>query len=117
MNLLVDENISRPIAARLLADGHILVLACNVAPGQPDRDVLALALSLNAIVLTEDTDFGDLAMRQHLPSTGVILLRLAGMARNLQPDHVAHMLAAHASSIPGAFTVITPGAVRIRPLP
>lgn len=42
-------------------------------------------------MVTEDNDFGELVMRQHLPSAGVILLRLSGMARAQQPAYVAQM--------------------------
>jgi predicted nuclease of predicted toxin-antitoxin system len=98
-------------------DGHDLTLAQDVAFGRPDRELLTLALQLGAIILTEDTDFGELVMHEHLPSAGVILLRLSGMARSLQPDYIAQTLAAHAAALPDAFTVVTPTNVRIRPLP
>lgn len=117
MKLLIDENISQRICERLLLDGHSLVMARDLAGGRPDTEILAIALPLGAIVLTEDSDFGDLTFRLGLPSAGIILLRLSGMARALQPDYVAQMLAAHASAIPNRFTVITPTAVRTRPLP
>lgn len=117
MNLVIDENIARPIVERLRLEGHTFTLAADHVAGHPDTDVLALAHALGAVVLTEDTDFGDLVMRQRLPSTGVILLRLSGMARALQPEYVARMLAAQGMHMENAFTVLTPTAARIRPLP
>jgi predicted nuclease of predicted toxin-antitoxin system len=117
VKLLIDENIGRPIVDRLRQDGHVLTLAADQVPGRPDTDVLALAQALGAIVLTEDTDFGDLVMRQHLPSAGVILLRLSGMPRAQQPNYVARMLATLSATMPQAFTVVSPTAVRTRPLP
>lgn len=117
MNFLVDENVSRRIAERLRQDGHTVVLGQQIAHGKPDHEVLSLAQSLNAIVLTEDNDFGDLVMRQQLPSAGVILLRLSGMERPAQPDYVAQIIASNATNIPGHFTVITPSSVRIRAFP
>lgn len=62
MIFFIDENISRRIAERLAGDGHTIVHGQDVAPGKPDTDVLALAHSLGAIVVTEDTDSGDLVM-------------------------------------------------------
>jgi predicted nuclease of predicted toxin-antitoxin system len=117
VNLLVDENVSRRIVERLQRDGHTLVLARDVAFGRQDQDILELARQRNWVVLTEDTDFGDLVMRQHLPSAGIILLRLSGIARAAQPDFTAQAIATHAAALPGAFTVISPTGVRIRPLP
>jgi predicted nuclease of predicted toxin-antitoxin system len=117
VKLLIDENIGRPIVARLRLEGHALTLAADHVPGHPDTDVLALAHALGAVVLTEDTDFGDLVTRQHLPSAGVILLRLSGMPRAQQPEYVARMLATHSATMLQALTVLTPTAVRTRPLP
>jgi predicted nuclease of predicted toxin-antitoxin system len=116
MKLFIDENVSRLVVNRLRVDGHDLTLAQDVAFGRPDRELLALALRLGAIILTEDTDFGALVMREQLPSAGVVLLRLSGLAR-FQPDYIAQILATHAAALPGAFTVMTPAAVRVRPLP
>ena len=63
MNFLVDENVSRRIAERLQRDGHTVTLAQQIALGRPDHEILALAQTLAAVVLTEDNDFGDLVMR------------------------------------------------------
>jgi predicted nuclease of predicted toxin-antitoxin system len=101
---------------RLRLDAHDLTSAQDVALGRPERELLALALQLGAIVLTEDADFGELVMRERLPSAGVVLLRLNGLARSLQPDYIAQTLAAHAAALPSAFTVVTPASVRTRPL-
>jgi predicted nuclease of predicted toxin-antitoxin system len=117
MKFMIDENVSRRIAERLQQDGHVVTLAQQVALGQPDHEVLALAQRLAAIVLTEDNDFGDLVMRQHLPSAGVVLLRLSGMERSAQPDYIAQIIATNVAIIPDSFTVISPSGIRVRPLP
>src|SRR5262245_36867271 len=116
MKYFVDENGSRRIAERLERDGHLIVYGQEVAHGAQDVDVLALALAQGAIVLTEDNDFGDLVMHQHLPSAGVLLLRLSGMPRSHQPDYIAQIIAAHAATIPNSFTVVTHSSVRTRSL-
>jgi predicted nuclease of predicted toxin-antitoxin system len=117
MKLFIDENVSRLVVERLRLDGHDLTLAQTVAVGRPDSELLALALQVGAVILTEDTDFGELVMREQRPSAGVILLRLSGLARALQPDYIAQTLTTHAAALPGAFTVVTPTTVRIRPIP
>jgi predicted nuclease of predicted toxin-antitoxin system len=116
MKLFIDENVSRLVVDRLRLDGHDLTLAQDVAFGRPDRELLALALHLDALILTEATDFGELVMRERLPSAGVALVRLGGLARSLQPDYIAQTPATHAAALPGAFTVVTPTNVRIRAL-
>jgi predicted nuclease of predicted toxin-antitoxin system len=117
MILLVDENVSRHVAERLAQDGHTVLRGQDVASGAPDDEVLARALALGAVVITEDTDFGDLVVRFGHASAGVVLLRLSGMTRDQQPDHIAAAIRAHAATIAGAFTVISPNGVRSRPLP
>jgi predicted nuclease of predicted toxin-antitoxin system len=98
-SLFIDENVSRRIAGRLARDGHTVVHDQDVALGKPDTDVLALAYSLGAIVVPEDTDFGDLVMRLHLPSAGVILLRLSRMTRAAQPDFIARAIVVNAPAL------------------
>jgi predicted nuclease of predicted toxin-antitoxin system len=117
VNFLVDENISHRIVERLQRDGHSLVLVRDVAFGRQDRDILELARQRIWVILTEDTDFGDLVMQQHLPSAGVILLRLSGIARAAQPDFTAQAIATHAAALLGAFSAISPTGVRMRPFP
>lgn len=117
MKLVIDENISRYITDRLRHDGHTLILAQDVVQAHPDEDVLAYALQENAVVLTEDTDFGDLVLRQRLPTAGVLLLRLSGMPRAQQPDYIAQTIAAHASALPNTFAVLTRQGIRLRPVP
>jgi len=45
---------------------------------------------------------------------GVVLIRLAGLSAGRKAAIVASALAAHGQELPGAFTVVTPGAIRIR---
>jgi predicted nuclease of predicted toxin-antitoxin system len=52
--------VSRRIAERLERDGHSIVHGQDVAQGKPDTEVLALAHALGALIVTEDTDFGEL---------------------------------------------------------
>jgi hypothetical protein len=42
------------------------------------------------------------------------LIRLAGLTNDLKADVVAQVLQDHATELPAAFTVISPGAIRIR---
>ena len=89
----------------------------NARLNGPYIDALDIARRLDTVMVTEDTDFGNPVMRQRTPSAGVILLRLSGLARPLQPDCIVSTLAMRATAIPHSFTVIAPTSVRIRALP
>lgn len=65
-------------------------------------------------MLIADKDFGELIFRQERIKKGVILIRQAGISRVRKAEIVASALAAHRREMEGAFTVISPGAVRIR---
>jgi predicted nuclease of predicted toxin-antitoxin system len=67
MNLFIDENASLLVVDCLRVDGHDLTLAQDAAFGRPDRELLTHALQLGAIILTNDTDLGELVMRERLP--------------------------------------------------
>lgn len=114
MNILADENIARSVVNRLRADGHHVELMAELAMGGPDTDVLDIANQQNAVILTEDKDFGELVVRDRMQAVGVILIRLDGFLPTEQAEIIANVVQAHELELPGAFTVIKPRVVRIR---
>lgn len=66
MNLLADENIDRSLVERFRNDGHQVVYAAELKSGADDATILAQANDLQAVLLTEDKDFGELVFRQRL---------------------------------------------------
>lgn len=114
MNLLADENIDRSVVARLRQAGHHVLEVSEMEPGIGDSTVLTYANEARALLLTEDKDFGELVFRQRLINEGVILTRLAGLAATAKGELLIKVLKAHEEELRGAFTVVSPGAVRIR---
>jgi len=104
---VADENIAQQIVDGLRLAGHTVVWAVEVARGDDDPDILALANSHNASLVTDDKDFGELVVRQRRPILGVMLLRLEGMAPEDRADLVVRVVDANAASLPGAFTVVS----------
>ena len=115
MNILADESVDQPIVERLGADGHDVLAVVEMAPGLPDEDVLTLANQREAVLLTADTDFGELVFRQHRLATGVVLIRLAGLSAATKAALVSVAIREHASELAEACTVVSPGMIRIRP--
>jgi len=114
MKILADEGVDRPIVERLRQNGHQVWYVAEMEPGIADEAVLDLANREGAVLLTADKDFGELVFRQERMTKGIILIRLAGIPPVRKGEIVASALAAHGSEMEEAFTVITPGAVRIR---
>lgn len=78
-----------------MAAGHdaIHVTDCDLA-GAPDERVLAKAVDEDRVLLSADTDFGEILARSGAPAPSVVLFRRTD-----------------------AFVVITDERLRIRPLP
>ena len=79
-----------------------------------DDDVLAQANDREALLVTADKDFGELVFRRRLVHSGVLLLRLAGIANPMKAEIVAEVFRERSGELPGAFSVVSPGQIRIR---
>ncbi|MBI5801668.1 MAG: DUF5615 family PIN-like protein [Verrucomicrobia bacterium] len=115
MNLLADEGVDAPIVARLRQDGHEVLYIAELEPGIPDDVVLSRANANSALLLTADKDFGELVFRLSRVHAGVILLRLAGLSLEAKADLVAVAIEERGAQFKDAFTVISPGVIRLRP--
>jgi hypothetical protein len=73
-----------------------------------------MANSSASLLVTGDKDFGELAYRLKLVHHGVLLMRLAGLASATKATLWEEVLATRGSELAGAFTVVSPGRVRIR---
>jgi len=114
VKILADEGVDRPIVVRLRQSGYQVWYVAEMGPGISDETVLDLANREEAILLTADKDFGELVFRQERMTGGIILIRLAGISPVRKAEIVASALGAHGGEMERVFTVITPGAVRIR---
>lgn len=84
-------------------------------PGISDEEVLEMANSGSLILLTMDKDFGELAYRMKRVFSGIVLLRLSGLSPERKAQTVGPTLSEHGPELmPGTFTVLTSGAIRIR---
>ena len=115
MKLLPDEGVDAAIVARLRSDGHDVVYVAELSPGITDDAVLELANFDERILVTADKDFGDLVFRLRRVAFGILLVRLPGLPSARKADSVAQVIGEHGEEMPGAFTVLSAGLVRIRP--
>ena len=117
MNLIADESVDRPVVERLRQDGHDVVSVAELSPSVTDDEILQQANDRGALLVTADKDFGELVFRQGRLHAGVVLLRLAGLPNAAKAEIVAEVFRDRASELLGAFSVISPGVVRIRHAP
>jgi len=74
MNLLADEGVDKPIVELLRQDGHEVLYVAEMEPSIPDETVLQRANEYEALLLTQDKDYGELVYRRGLVHLGVILI-------------------------------------------
>lgn len=79
MIFVADESVDKPIVDYLRKERYEIVSIVEEKPGVSDDYVLELANKNEALLLTSDTDFGDLVFRQRKITKGVVLFRLAGL--------------------------------------
>ncbi len=116
MKFLADEGVDRPIVEALREAGHQVWYVAEMEPSLSDEDVLAIAAQIDALLVTADKDFGTLVFQMRLFTRGVILLRLAGLSPEDKARRVVWAIEQYGHRLAYTFTVITPQAIRIRPL-
>jgi predicted nuclease of predicted toxin-antitoxin system len=119
VKFLVDESLSATVAQLLRAKGHEAIhLSERGLLGTADTDVMRIAGSDDRVVISVDTDFGELlALGQH-PGPSVILIRRTPH----RPAEQFRLLVAalpeiEAALLAGAIVTLTPDRVRLLPIP
>lgn len=117
MRLLADENVPGPVVAALRGLGHDVFWAKESLPAAADAVILEIAQRERRVVVTSDTDFGELAFRSGLPANcGVVLIRLDWTDPEADNQAVVTALTSR-DDWSGIFAVVERDRVRIRPLP
>ncbi len=114
MRFLFDQSTDRRLASFFRQRGHnVTVVAIDHPAGLPDPEVLAIALGERRILVTEDSDFGELVFRLHLPHAGILYLRLPPMELDAKVECLDRVLIDHADEL-SQFVVVTPRRTRVR---
>jgi predicted nuclease of predicted toxin-antitoxin system len=92
--LLADECCDGDLVLLLRQAGYDLRYVAEGDAGRSDEEVLRLAVEEGRVLLTEDTDFGELVVRLGKPAVGVVLLRLAGEPPAVKAARVQMLLGA-----------------------
>ena len=117
MRFLANENVPGPVVAGLRERGHDVVWIKESMAGAEDPTVLALAQVEQRVVVTCDTDFGELAFRSRLPAQcGVVVIR-PDWTEPATDNQVAVTALTSRDSWSGIFAVVERDRVRLRRLP
>ncbi|MBK9154652.1 MAG: DUF5615 family PIN-like protein [Chloracidobacterium sp.] len=114
MKLLADENFEPEFVEKLRAAGHEVIFLDEYDAGISDHEVLRRAVRENAVVITNDKDFGEMVVRHGFESRGVIFLRLYELPLSERIEIVLNVISSRGEELESAFTTISREAVRVR---
>lgn len=119
MRLLVDESLSTRVARGLAAAGHDTAHVGDLGLlGSVDEVVMRSAREARRILISADTDFGELlALGSHTGPSVVLLRRSPHDADDQVRILLAGLDAVADELVAGAIVVLTPDRIRVRSLP
>ena len=114
MKFLADENFEPQFVERLRSEGYEVIFLEEYEAGIEDGRMLEIAVRENAVVITNDKDFGELVFRHSQNSKGVILLRLYDLRLAERIKITIKAIRERGAELENAFTVISKHSVRIK---
>jgi len=111
---LADESVNHKIVKELRHNGFEVISVLEKHPSISDKEVLELSIHYNAIVLTEDSDFGEWIFAHREKANGVIFLRYKTQDFVDITSSLIKVLSTAGDLLYGKFVVITVKKVRMR---
>jgi predicted nuclease of predicted toxin-antitoxin system len=111
LKFLVDRCAGRRLASWLREQGHDTVDIRETGPDPGDRRILELAVSDQRVLVTIDTDFGELIFARGLPHSGVV--RLPDVRSQLRIALMREVLERHTAELEDG-AIVTVRGQRIR---
>jgi len=116
LTFVADESCDFAVVRALRKAGFEVHAVVEVAPGASDTEILDVAMRQGSILLTEDKDFGEWVFAHGHSAEGVVLVRFPARMRKDMIKAVVEVVTEHGAELRGAFAVLEPGKVRIRPI-
>lgn len=110
--IVADESVDFRIVAELRKLEIEVLAIAEVSPSIKDEEVLTLAVNIDALLITEDKDFGELVFRLKLPHKGILLIRMVNP--NLKITMVADAIVKNYAELQEKFAVIDEKKLRIK---
>lgn len=110
--IVADESVDFRVVAKLRDTNFTVFSIAESKSSITDEEVLAIAVSKNALLITEDKDFGELVFRFQLKHRGILLLRLTEKPRSI--NAVVKIVAERYSDMLNKFSVFDDNKLRIK---
>ena len=117
MQFIADESCAGPVIRALRTAGHDVIAIAEISRGIPDESVMEHAFAERRVLITEDSDFGELVYVKKRPSAGVVLVKFHRRMRKTKPAAVVDAIAKLGERLRDGFAVVEPGRVRLAKRP
>ena len=116
LKFLADVNIEKDLVEFLKKQGFDVLWIPDYDCKLKDDELLELANKEKRILITNDTDFGELIFLQNKISTGIVLIRVKGQYIHKKLRSLKKLLNLYSDKIKNHFVVISDKRIRIRPM-
>lgn len=116
ISFLADECFSGSLVRAMRAAKLDVERSADILPAAPDEQALALSFAQGRVLLSEDDDFGDLAVRLGLPTHGVVRVALKSLNKPDRALRLVRALSTLGNKVQNALVTIEPSRSRVRPL-
>lgn len=113
MRFLANENFTSVSVNQLKSIGVDIIWITEISPGISDQEVMHLSIEENRIILTHDSDYGELIFKHNYRPPGVIYFRLAQFDTD-EPAQILTNLINQGYDFENRLTVIDSDSIRER---
>jgi predicted nuclease of predicted toxin-antitoxin system len=110
--IVADESVDFRIVSLLRQEGFSVLAIIELMPSITDKAVLDVACDNEALLITEDKDFGELVFRFKLPHPGILLIRVEEKEDGI--PWVVRAIQKYYPKMLGKFCVISDKRLRIK---
>ena len=115
LSFVADENFDFAVVKQLRENGFFVLAIAESFFSIPDTQVLQISVDRNAVLLTEDKDFGELVHRLRMPHCGILLIRLLKISSQEKSRRVCEVIEKQGVQLINSFSVLSNEQLRIRP--
>ena len=116
LRFLADVNIEKDLVIFLKKQGYDVLWTPDYNCRLKDYELLELANKEDRILITNDTDFGEIVFLQRKLSSGIILIRVKGQDVRKKLRSLKKLLKLYSARIKHNFIVVSDKRIRIRSL-
>lgn len=115
-HLVADESVDGYVVQLLRSEGYPVYYIAEEDSSISDDKVLQKSVDMNALLITEDKDFGELVIRLKKRHCGILLLRFAGAKSTDKAQATLKAIKLHGAELFHAFSVLDSTKLRVRKL-